>query len=215
MCRLILVWCATIHNTQVLCWSLISVSFWFHSINMKCSQTKHNNKFPFFSPGFTLIWKETQSLLLSSLCYIMITASQMGTLHVCVYHGNWLWHTLVSATVNAQMRLRCFSVLLTYFIILIRWSTLILLSNYLQCVQKVEMCEWIMMITYTSKVYLGLCCQLMLPHSYGSSFMQSISGIWYPDEFQDILHYSIWLHMEYTYSCLWNHIQHRNVFQGF
>jgi len=58
------------------------------------------------------------------------------------------------------------------------------------------------MIIYTSKVYFGLHYQLMLPHSYCSSFMQSILGIWYPDEFQDILHYSIWLHMGYTYSCL-------------
>jgi hypothetical protein len=35
-----------------------------------------------------------------------------------------------------------------------------------------------------------------------STFMQSISGTWYPNECQDTLHYNIWLHMEYTYSCL-------------
>jgi len=32
MCCLKVVWCATVHNSQVLRWSLISVSFWFHSI---------------------------------------------------------------------------------------------------------------------------------------------------------------------------------------
>lgn len=128
-----------------------------------------------------------------------------------------------SAKVNGEIKLHCFSVLLTYFsfsflltyFIVIRWSPLITLSSYWKRIQKVELCVWVTMITYTSKVYFGLYYQFMLPHSYCSSFMQSISGIWYPDEFQDILRYSIWLHMEYTYSCLWNHIQHRNVFQGF
>lgn len=80
------VWCAIIHNNQVLCWSLICVSFCFHSINMRCSQTKHNNKFSFLSHGFTCIWKETHSLLLSQLCHIMITTSQIVIL--CAYHVN-------------------------------------------------------------------------------------------------------------------------------
>jgi hypothetical protein len=57
--------------------------------------------------------------------------------------------------------------------------------------------------------------QIMFLQLYYSTFMQSISGTWCPNECQDTLHYNIWLHMEYTYSCLWNHTQHRNVFQGF
>jgi hypothetical protein len=42
----------------------------------------------------------------------------------------------------------------------------------------------------------------MLLQLYNSTFMQSISGTWYPNECQDTLHYNIWLHMEYTYSYL-------------
>jgi len=124
MCCLKVVWCATVHK-QVLCLSLISVSFWFYSINMRCSKTNHNNKFSFLSPGFTSIWKETHSLLLSPLCHIMITASHTMCSVSCKLP---MAHTR-SATVNAEMKLRCFSVLLTYFI-LIRWSPLITLSSY-------------------------------------------------------------------------------------
>jgi len=43
-----------------------------------------------------------------------------------------------SATVNAEMKLRCFSVLLTYFI-LIRRSPMITLGSYWKWIQKVEM----------------------------------------------------------------------------
>jgi len=43
-----------------------------------------------------------------------------------------------SATVNAEKKLRCFSVLLTYFI-LIRRSPLITLSSYWKWITKVEM----------------------------------------------------------------------------
>lgn len=49
---------------------------------------------------------------------------------------------------------------------------------------------------------LWITYQIMFLQLYYSIFMQSISGIWYPNECQDILHYNIWLHMEYTYSCL-------------